>query len=171
MFTHMYVLSFSCLTYLWLHCDANSISVTIISRLILNLHSFNDRWNNSAQSRLRSVLGRTAETRAAQLTTVVSRETHVSRYSAWMARTAEEFSFRTNTSDTITDPSIDISHAASDESYFPDEVLDDDGLDIVERDVELEMQARATRERSEIVKLPRWSTDIGYAPDPRRDAS
>lgn len=88
-----------------------------------------------------------------------------------MARTAEEFSFRTNTSDTITDPSIDISHAASDDSYFRDEGLDDDGLDFVERDVELEMQARETRERSEIVKLPRWSTDIGYAPEPRRDAS
>lgn len=151
-----------------LHCDANSISVTIISRLILNLHSFNDR--SSAQSRLRSVSGRTVPMRDAQLTTVVSRETHVSRYSAWMARTAEEFSFRTNTSDTITDPSIDISHAASDESYFRGEVLDDDGLDIVERDVELEMQARETRKRSEIAELPRWSTDVGYTPDSRRDA-
>lgn len=88
-----------------------------------------------------------------------------------MARTAEEFSFRTNTSDTITDPSIDISHAASDDSYFHDEGLDEDGLDFVERDVELEMQARETRKRSEIVELPCWSTNIGYAPEPRRDAS
>lgn len=88
-----------------------------------------------------------------------------------MARTAEEFSFRTNTSDTITDPSIDISHAASDESYFRDEGLDDDGLDFREREVELEMQARELRRRDAIVEVPRWSTDAGYAPDPRRDAS
>lgn len=92
-----------------------------------------------------------------------------------MQRTAEEFSFRTNTSDTITDPSIHISGAESGDSYFLDdanEELEDVGYDEgadgdMGREEEHEMQSKEGPGGDELDRSPRWTADI-HTPNPVR---
>ena len=73
----------------------------------------------------------------------------MSRYSEWMRRTAEEFSFRTNTSETVTGTSIDISNADIEELSDIDEEFGDDFGYSRERDEEYEMGFRSCKENRE----------------------